>query len=236
MHRTIVVLVLPILLMSALLALGQANNPAAPQPRLMIAVSGQSCAMTLTEPSAATPEATAEATVEAQATSEATGEAPSAVDYPVFAPGDGCASVLPLLYAPSNGKLWIALYTPNDFPWQQFRVVPDDPYPPLLDTRGRYVGCANPQKGEQTCRLLWDYLDKTYLLEIPLRVGNAYTAPAPAPTLVSSATPEPVVSNNGVWGDCGSCTTCGGPVEHCVLSPDNQCLWDAARCEPKGNP
>ena len=227
MRRTIIALVLPILLMSGLFALGQANSPTSSAPPLMITVSNRSCAMALAESEAATPEAT----VEAQATSEAVSVAASAIDSPVLTLGNDCADLIPLLYAPTNGTLWIALWLPNEFPWHQFRAVEGDEHPPRFDTRGRYVGCANPEKGEQTCRALWDYEGMTYLIEVPLLVGNAYTPPAANQSAASTSQPPAEAVNNGVWGGCGSCTTCGGPVEHCVLSPDNQCLWDAARCE-----
>ncbi len=149
--------------------------------------------------------------------------------------GSDCNFLTPLLHVPSNGELWIALSVPGEFPWQQFQTVPGDPNPPKLDTRGRFVGCANPDQGAQTCYLLWDYMTSTYLVEIPLSVRSPYIAP-----IASTNTPQPISTpapqNSGVWGDCGSCTTCGGPIDHCVLSPDNQCLWDAERCETKRTP
>lgn len=213
-----IIIALALLLMSVFFVLGQADTTPDSAPPLMITVSNQSCAMALVETDAATPEATAEA--------QATSETESVVAYPTLTPGDDCADVLPLLYAPTNGTLWIALWLPDEFPWQQFEAVEGDEHPPKLDTRGRYVGCANPETGEHICRVLWEYDDVTYLIEVPLLIGNAYTPPA---TDVPTTAPE--TENSGVWGDCGSCSTCGGPVEHCVLAPDNQCLWDAARCE-----
>ena len=30
------------------------------------------------------------------------------------------------------------------------------------------------------------------------------------------------------WGACGSCSTCMGPAEQCVTSPEGQCLWDTS--------
>lgn len=34
----------------------------------------------------------------------------------------------------------------------------------------------------------------------------------------------------GGWGPCGSCDTCGHPVNECVTSPEGACLWDPATC------
>lgn len=229
MHRKIIAFTLLMLLLSVVLALGQGTTPTTSAPPLMLTVSNRSCAMALAEPEEATPEATAEA--------EATEVAVSAADYPVLTLGNDCADVIPLLYAPTNGTLWVSLWLPDEFPWQQFRTVAGDEHPPKFDTRGRFVGCANPEKGEHTCQALWDYEDVTYRIELPMLVGNAYTPSAtsvPASTDIPTSAPEP--ENNGVWGNCGSCTTCGGPVEHCVLSPDNQCLWDAYRCERPNPP
>ena len=221
---------------SVMFVLGQ-NDPV---PPLQITVENQTCRLALADnatlpdfPAATTDSA---ATAEAQAaTAEAQSTAEPAATYPVLTLGDGCTAVRSLLGVPSNGTLWVVLSIPNEFPWQQFQTVPGDPNPPKLDKRGRFVGCANPEQGQQTCYVLWDYLSATYLVEIPLTVRGAYIAPLVTNTPQVS-TPVPPPENSGVWGDCGSCTTCGGPVEHCVLSPDNQCLWDAERCEPKGQP
>ncbi len=233
MRRLTLALVLILMLTSVMFVLGQ-NEPV---PPLQITVDNETCRMALAENAALPdfPAATAEtatgaealATVEAQATAE------PMPTYPVLTLGDGCTYLTSLLHVPSNGTLWITLSIPNEFPWQQFQTVPDDPNPPQLDKRGRFVGCANPEQGEQTCYLLWSYLSATYLIEIPLTVRSAYIAPLVTNTPQFS-TPVPPPENSGVWGDCGSCTTCGGPVEHCVLAPDNTCVWDAERCEPKG--
>ncbi len=231
MRRTTIFLTLPVLLMSVLLALGQANTPADTAPPLWISVGGQSCQLSLAEGDAATPEATAEAEAMPEATSEAGSEATEVVAYPVLTPGVNCTNVIPLLHVPSNDTLWLALWMPNEFPWQHFRSVEGDQHPPKIDTRGRFLGCSNPERGEQSCQVLWRHEGATYRVVLPLHVGNAYTA---STTTEATATPE--TASSGVWGNCGSCTTCGGPVEHCVLSPDNQCLWDAYRCERPNPP
>ncbi len=254
MRRIVLFLALIVMMASVLLAFGQNNS----EPPLLMTIDNQTCSMVIANASAApqeatnfvqpTPETSASgliamvtntprAAVQTAATPAATVEATPEVviafaGVPILVPGDDCATVIPLLHVPSNDILWVALTIPSDFPWQQFQLIPSDPNPPTLDRRGRFIGCANPTVGEQTCRVLWDYLDATYQIEIPITVRNPYVAP-PLSTPLPISTPSPI--NNGVWGDCGSCKTCGGPVEHCVLSPDNMCLWDAERCEPKGH-
>jgi hypothetical protein len=216
MHRTVVLLALVLLLVSAVFVLGQ---DAEPESLLEITVSRETCPMEVLR------------IADAPADAEDIADAPSLVLG--LAPSEECDEVRGTLYVASNDVLWISLATPGEFLWQQFTAVEDDENPPRFDKRGRYVGCLNSEEGEQTCRLLWDYERVVYLIELPIRVGDAYFKPT-----VEPVSTEPVVistPNSGVWGDCGSCTTCGGPVEHCVLAPDNACLWDAERCEPKGN-
>ena len=48
---------------------------------------------------------------------------------------------------------------------------------------------------------------------------------------------ENVSQPAGGWGACGSCADCGPyPATECVLSPDNQCIWDPARCQQSSAP
>jgi len=236
MRRIIFGIALAVIFASTMLILAQATPTPPPEDSFLeLTVAGKTCHMALAGDSAATPEVGVEAPAQtpAEATAEATSDASSSADgnYTLVELGDDCADVIPHLYAPTNGTLWIALALPNEFPWQQFMTVADDPNPPKFDTRGRFVGCSNPDEGEHTCSLLWEHEGTTYRIDIPLLVGRAYFSTARAtPTEEAISTP-PV--NSGVWGDCGSCTTCGGPVEHCVLAPDNTCVWDAERCEPK---
>jgi hypothetical protein len=65
------------------------------------------------------------------------------------------------------------------------------------DRRGRYIGCANPEAGEQMCRVLWDNDEITYLIEIPIFVGDAYIPPA---LDTSTATPA-ATDETGISGD-----------------------------------
>ena len=37
-------------------------------------------------------------------------------------------------------------------------------------------------------------------------------------------------TGGSAWSACGSCADCGADPSQCVLSPDGQCVWDAARC------
>ena len=226
------ILGLALLVVSVTAAFAQQATPTPAPDFLQITVAGTTCHLVIADQAAATPEATTDIT--ASATAEATSEA---ISYPVIQLGDDCTPVIPQLYAPTNGTLWVALFVPGEFPWQQFQRVPGDPYPPKFDTRGRYVGCSIPDKGQQTCHLLWTYQSVTYEVNIPMQIGNYYVPGTKAPSAVPASaipptdTPAPTTDNSGVWGDCGSCTTCGGPVDHCVLAPDNSCVWDAARCE-----
>jgi len=238
MRRILLPLLVVVLAVSAVFALGQANvTPEAQSSVLQITVGNSTCNMEVDGTISVTPEFTSEAS-SAAASIGATLKSPS---YPLLTLGADCADVIARLHVPNNDTIWIKFFvTENEPVWQQFKVVPGDAHPPRFDKRGRFVGCEIPQMGEQTCRTLWTYEGTTYLIEIPLVVGSAYVAPAPlvlpntpvpAPA-VSTAAPIPVSTpNSGVWGSCGSCTTCGGPVEHCVLAPDNTCVWDAFRCE-----
>ena len=224
MRRILLALMVIALAASAVFVLGQANPTPALQSILNITVSHSTCAMELSGSESVTPEATSEVVSAAQNVA-AMLKAPV---YPLLTLGTDCAGVIAGLHVPNNDTLWIKFsVVENEVPWQQFQTVPGDSHPPKFDKRGRFVGCEIPQIGEQTCRALWTSEGTTYLIEIPVTVGNAYIAPAvstAAPLLVSTP-------NSGVWGSCGSCTTCGGPVEHCVLAPDNTCVWDAFRCE-----
>lgn len=246
MRRIALILTLTGLLLTAALALGQAGSPAADNPGLEISVGGHTCSLvlanTLADAAAITPAATTEATSEAAP--EAAPAATAEPTYPLLTLGDDCFEVAAYLGVPSNDVLWIALALPNEPTWQRFSIDPADKFPPKLDRRGRFVGCTIPEQGAQTCRVLWENFGTTYAIEIPLSVRQPYipppatntpvapAAPAVVPAApISTAVPVSTPNNSGLWGDCGSCTTCGGPVEHCVLAPDNTCVWDAARCE-----
>ncbi len=222
MRRIVPLIALVLLLISAVFVLGQGTPTPVYDPGLRIMVDNQSCDLTLRTDASATPEVTAEATVE------------SAPDYPVLMLGDDCYTVEPMLYLPSNGTLWVALSLPNEPEWQHFRAPEDDPVSAAL----RQARALRRLRHRRTGRsgLLHSLGQPRHHLSDPASglggqsLPRAEWAARPPPPSISATAPVST-PNSGVWGDCGSCTTCGGPVEHCVLSPDNQCLWDAARCE-----
>lgn len=234
MRRILLPLLIVVLALSAVFVLGQdnASTPEAQSSVLKITVGNSTCNMEVDGTISVTPEVTSEAS-SAAASIGATLKSPP---YPLLTLGADCADVITRLHVPNNDILWVKFAVVENEPdWQKFEAVPGDAHPPRFDKRGRFVGCEIPQMGDQTCRVLWDYQNTTYLVEIPIVVRSAYIAPVvtntPIPA-VSTAAPIPVSTpNSGVWGSCGSCTTCGGPVEHCVLAPDNTCVWDAFRCE-----
>ena len=99
--------------------------------------------------------------------------------------------------------LVLALDDESDAPVIQLSVWDElDDYPPTLDRRGRWLGCRIPVEGEQICRVLVDWQEMIYLVEIPLLVNPPYTAPVPSatPTLVivpvDGDNPPPQQPNN----------------------------------------
>src|SRR5262249_11147979 len=93
-----------------------------------------------------------QATEEAQPTPEATSSSGSMAAYTL---GPDCDALRPLLLVPSNGTLWLSLTNaddPNTF--LKLSVVEGDEYPPKLDRRGRYFGCAIPEQGDQLCQVM----------------------------------------------------------------------------------
>ena len=145
--------------------------------------------------------------------------------------GDDCETLIPDLLVAANGTLWLALSVPDEDEWQTFAPVPDDTYAPQFDLRGRYVGCANRQAGEQVCALLWEDGDITYRVEIPIFVGEAYIPPAMVDDATSDGDDESALVG---WGACGSCDSCGASPDQCVTTPDRSCVADPATCAPVG--
>ena len=231
-------LLLVALAVSVALVLGQADTPTPPPANsghgLRVTVTNKTCSMETGEEIIVTPEATSDLAVTQDISVT---EAVSSAAYPVLTLGSDCDEARAYLTVPSNDVLWVGFAIPNEPDWQRFEPVPGDEHPPRFDKRGRFIGCTIPLKGEQICRALWQNNGTTFEIEIPVTVRSAYVAPiastnTPSASFVSTAAPIPVSTpNSGIWGSCGSCTTCGGPVEQCVQSPDNTCVWDAARCE-----
>lgn len=239
MRRQITIaLVLGVLLLSTVFVLGQGgtSSPTAQKTVLLISVFHQTCSLVEADASAATPEATTAAT--AAATAEASATQEESINYPILTLGDDCVTLAPQLEVHSNDTLWFEVRMPREVVWQQFETVEGDPFPPALDKRGRYIGCKNTQAGQEVyCQALWQS-DVTYLIRIPIRILGEYIAPTtPAPTATAAliSTPSPLATSLNAtdtgWGSCGSCSTCGGPVEQCVTAPGGVCAWDAATCE-----
>lgn len=151
------------------------QNEAGESPILTLSVAGQSCGLNIIAND--NPEVTPEPDDEAEVT------------YPIISLGDDCESVIPQLVVSSNGTLWIAIEQIEEEGWQQFDVLEEDEFPPQLDKRGRYIGCRNPNEGNQTCSVLWEMDEETYLIEIPIFVGSSYIAPTS--TAQPTATPQP---------------------------------------------
>jgi hypothetical protein len=176
MQRLIIPFIIIVLIASWLIA--QEDDPA----DLLLSVSGRICALERVEGEPeATPEATAAATPEATPDPEA--NTPDWLpDLPTYTVGEDCDDLEPLLTVASNGTLWLALLTEDSDEWLPLDTLEDDPYPPQLDGRGRYFGCAIPDEGEQTCYVRVTLDDEDYLVAVPLWVGDAYYAPVPTAT------------------------------------------------------
>ncbi len=61
--------------------------------------------------------------------------------------------------------------------------------------------------------------------------GCGGVPPADTPPIIPGGDPTPPPG----WGPCGSCQSCGGPADECVLSPEGQCLWDPTFCSGPGD-
>jgi hypothetical protein len=226
-----------------------------PEPVLQISVAGETCDLAFAEAEAevdaeATPEIESteapeiEATEapEIETTEEADVEATEAVETSasdaqvITLDAEGCADVLSQLRVAANGTLWIALTAPGEEEWQEFSSVEGDDAPLQFDRRGRYIGCSIPEEGAQVCQVSWEFEDVTYQIEIPVVVGDSFTAPATNTTTSNTAvsTQEPVTSTGGTgeWGACGSCSTCGASANVCVTSPEGACVADPTGCRP----
>lgn len=190
--------VLLVLLIAPFLLTAQEEDSA----DLLLSVSGESCALAPFETETeATPKTTPEATAEVGETppKRSGGLPPDWLpDLPTYTLSGECTEVEPLLTVASNGRLWLALLTADADDWLQLDTIEDDPYPPQLDGRGRYFGCAIPDEGEQVCYVLVTLDDMEYLVEVPIWVGDAYYAPAPTATEVPEVqeTLEPQTGNN----------------------------------------
>jgi hypothetical protein len=251
MKRILFVLLIMLLLGVSLTLVAQDDTDEV--PIMQISVAGFTCDLVLegvdagaeaTEQAETTPEmeATEEATEEPEVETteepaiEATEEADTESELPVITLGEECDDVIAQLRVARNGTLWIALSVPDEEEWQEFDVPEDEEFEPQFDRRGRFIGCNIPAEGEQVCRITWTQGDVTYVIEIPVIVGNAFNAAQPASNTSSSAEPTSSNTSSGEWGTCGSCSTCGANANTCVTSPEGQCVADPARCDSPPQP
>lgn len=211
MRRVLIALIMICLLAAGFVVTAQDDEGDESQPLLQISVLGETCSLVLPDAdmAEATAEATDEATPEAEATDEPDGEDDEGTEsvesveddpfagYEVITLGDDCEDVFALLRTPSNGRLWVSISAPDEEDWQAFETVEDDPNAPQLDRRGRFIGCAIPVPGEQICRILWTLDDTTYLIELPIFIGNAFTPRA-------TFTPAPAAQPTSASGDSGN--------------------------------
>ena len=223
-------------------------------PVLQLNVAGVTCDLVLAE-TEADAEATSEATEaaepdeaeepeidateepELEVTEEA--ESSSEAEAPVISlDSEDCANVISRLRVASNGTLWIAISVPGEEDWQEFSTVEGDDSPLQIDRRGRYIGCANPEEGAQVCSVVWEFEGVTYQIDIPIVVGDSFTAPSGNTTSNTTSntavsTQEPSSSTaTGQWGACGSCSTCGADSSVCVTNPEGVCVADPTGCRP----
>jgi hypothetical protein len=205
-------LILTITLFSVTLIAFAQDTPA-DDAILILTLGDASCSLVVDMPDA-------EVTPEPDATSDEP-------EIPVLTLGEDCEALIPDLLVASNGTLWIALDIPDSegrADWQTFTSA-EESAPLQFDGRGRYVGCANRDAGEQVCALLWDDGETTYRIEIPIFVGEAYIPPVVVDDAVSD---DETVT--GEWGACGSCDSCGASPDQCVTAPDGACVADPNRC------
>ena len=141
-------------------------------------------------PPETTPESTPETTPEPNA------DIPDwLLDLPTYTLSDDCEDIERLLAVARNGTLWLALFTQDSDTWLSLDTIEDDPYPPQLDGRGRYFGCAIPVEGAQVCYVLAERDEETVLVAVPVWVGDAYYAPQPVET-DEPETPEQQTGDN----------------------------------------
>jgi hypothetical protein len=133
-------LILTITLFSVTLIAFAQDTPA-DDAILILTLGDASCSLVVDMPDA-------EVTPEPDATSDEP-------EIPVLTLGEDCEALIPDLLVASNGTLWIALDIPDSegrADWQTFTSA-EESAPLQFDGRGRYVGCANRDAGEQVCAL-----------------------------------------------------------------------------------
>jgi hypothetical protein len=168
----------------------------------ILSVAGRSCTLAPAveeDEAEATEEADAEATEvveeEAEATAEATAEGTEEPGYtldslPVYTLGEDCEGVISRLQVPSNGTLWISI-TLEDGTTLPLASFEDDPYSPTLDRRGSFFGCTIPAEGEQVCHVVVLVENVAFQIDVPVFVGDAFSAPQPTAAPEPTAAPPP---------------------------------------------
>ena len=146
-------LIIPLIILVIFAVLITAQEGETEDPVLWLSVTGETCALAISDvgthgmrPPETTPESTPETTPEPNANT------PDWLpDLPTYTLSDDCEDVERLLVVARNGTLWLALLSEDSDTWLSLDTVEGDPYPPQLDGRGRYIGCAIPVEGEQVC-------------------------------------------------------------------------------------
>jgi hypothetical protein len=179
---------LTLFVLGILMVIGVAlAQDATPESQLTLEVGPVRCPLVLVE-------IDPETTPEPEVTPEPA--APVLPDYPVLVPADDCARLPHFLYIPTNDTRYMRLIPADDSATLELAALEDDPYPPIIDRD--YLGCHMADLGEQTCYALVTLDDATYVLAIPVVIGEAYIAPTATdmPTATSTAiptnTPTPV--------------------------------------------
>jgi hypothetical protein len=171
-------------------AFQQATQRLTPTPTsesipLLLTVDTSSCVLSVYEPPPpeATPRATYRPTITpipATPTEEATIDPDAFVldNAPIYTIGEGCDEVAEYLSVPINDMLWFSLMIDgDDVSFLRLQVIPDDPFQPQLDARGRYFACGIPEEGQQVCQVAVMVSDQAYIVQIPVNVEEAYFVP-----------------------------------------------------------
>jgi hypothetical protein len=105
--------------------------------------------------------------------------------------GEGCDAVVERLSIPQNDVRWFSITEEgDDVTFLALQHLPDDPFPPQLDVRGRYFACGIPEGGQQICQLAVMVGEQAYIVQIPVNVGEAYFGPTfVAPELTETVAP-----------------------------------------------
>jgi hypothetical protein len=180
-------------------AFQQATQRLTPTPTsaslaLLLTVDTSSCILSIYEPPPpeATPRATYRPTmtpIPPPPTEEATADPDAFVldNAPIYTVGEGCDDVAAYLSVPINDLLWFSLMIDgDDVSFLRLQVIPDDPFPPRLDARGRYFACGIPEEGQQVCQVAVMVSDQAYIVQIPVNVEEAYSAPEVTPEVTDA--------------------------------------------------